>query len=261
MTPMAAGTQPLSGFEQHALSGATVALPSAAFVLSANPAAISGNRLSWFGTRHFGLDALQEGGLSYQYNGSPGRHIHALALELHHFGFPLYREVALRTGAAIRSGNTRLGVSAGWVHHSIAGYSSAYTLLLNTGVQYHTPDQRFIIGAAMYDIPMHEGGHFVPGNVMHGAVGITYRSPESVYLMVSVRQIPGYQPDLHAGISYTLNVLTDMASLTLSGGYQTVFEQWSAGLAVHFMGLHPSYAVRSHPVLGLSHGFGLELRW
>ena len=260
ITPMVACGQALSGFEQHAYAGATVSLPATAFVLSANPAAISGHNLQWFGTRYFGMDALQEGGLSYQRELRNSGIVRGFAIELNQFGFTLYRELQAKSGMAIHVNNARFGVSLGIIHTSIAGYETAYTTGIDTGFQYWF-HKRLILGATLQNIPLWSAGNFQPGVYSSGSLGISYKPAKNLILSIASQQVEGYQPDIHTGASYLFEPIPDVANILVVAGYSSFYELWTSGLALHLYRFNATYSFRDHPILGLTHGIGFGVSW
>ncbi|MCC5926617.1 MAG: hypothetical protein JJU41_08660 [Bacteroidetes bacterium] len=259
-TPMVVSGQAFSGFEQHAYAGATVSLPTAAFVLSANPAAISGHSLHWFGTRHFGLSALQEGGLSYQRNLQSESFEGGYALELHHFGFSLYRELQAKSGVALQVDHARFGFGAGILHNAIEGYDTAYSIVVDTGFQYRLSG-RLLLGAALKNYPLWDAGSFKPGVLSSATAGLSYTPENGLLMSLAVEQTDRFQPDIHAGISYAFEPIPDTITVLGVAGYSSIFEVWSGGLALQLYSVKVTYSFRDHPQLGLTHGLGFGFVW
>lgn len=260
VTPMVVWGQARNGFEHHAYSGATASLPAAAFVLSANPAAISGHRIHVYGHEYFGMDALRDGGISYQFETGNDGMIQGFATEMHQFGFDLYRESTLRAGIALATGGARIGIAPSLLQTRIAGYGSALSVQTDIGFQYEV-SASVLLGGVMRTLPLLKSGDFSTQSASSLQAGISYRPDQRLMILTEVVQTTGYQPDVHVGLHYDVHTGLSHLDVLLAFGYATNHAQWSAGLQTILFGMVTGISVRNHPILGRSQGIGIGYSW
>jgi len=260
LTPMVVWGQARNGFEHHAYSGATASLPAAAFVLSANPAAISGHRIHVYCHEYFGMDALRDGGISYQIESGNEGLFHGFAAEVHQFGFDLYQEVTLRAGATLSTGNARIGIAPSMMQTRIPQYGSALAVQSDIGFQYQVTES-VLLGGVMRNVPLAKSGDFAVSSASSLHAGISYQPEQHLMILTEIIQTTGYQPDVHVGFHYDVHTGLSHLDILLALGYATNHAQWSAGVQTILFGLVTGISVRNHPVLGRSQGIGIGYAW
>ena len=263
-TPMVAWAQSFAGYEQHALAGAAVALTAPSFALTVNPASLSGDQLDWYGTQHFGMGDLKEGGLAFtktiDRSLSPELSIIGTGVQLHHFGFDLYQNTEILTGISLRTGNATFGTTLGMSHTSIQNYGSTTTGFLNFGFNYPLREHWHIGGVVRY-IPLLSTGNFLHGLPTQIAAGIFYSPTNRVELLIAGEQEFGFEQQLKVAANYAVISQAWLGSIYIGGGYSTVTEEWTTGMRYSGTTISAVYTLRDHPVLGWSHGVGFGYNW
>ncbi|MCH8496203.1 MAG: hypothetical protein LAT57_11320 [Balneolales bacterium] len=263
-TPMVAWAQSFAGYEQHALAGAAVALTAPSFSLSINPASLSGDQLDWYGTQHFGMGDLKEGGLAFTKSMdrslSPELSIIGTGIQLHHFGFDLYQNTEMMAGVSLGTGNASFGTALGASHTSIQDYGSATTGFLNVGFSYLLRDNWHIGGVVRY-IPLLSTGDFLHGLPTQVAAGIYYSPTNRLELLIAGEQEFGFEHQLKVAANYAVISQAWLGSIYIGGGYSTVTEEWTTGMRYSGTTISAVYTLRDHPVLGWSHGVGFGYNW
>lgn len=263
-TPMVAWAQSFAGYEQHALAGAAVALTAPSFSLTINPASLSGDQLDWYGTQHFGMGDLKEGGLAFtksiDRSLSPELSIIGTGIQLHHFGFDLYQNTEMMAGVSLGTGNASFGTALGASHTSIQDYGSATTGFLNVGFSYLLREHWHIGGVVRY-IPLLSTGNFLHGLPTQIAAGIFYSPTNRLELLIAGEQEFGFEHQLKVAANYAVIRQAWLGSIYIGGGYSTITEEWTTGMRYSGTTISAVYTLRDHPVLGWSHGVGFGYKW
>jgi hypothetical protein len=263
-TPMAIWAQSVSGYQHNALAGAAVALSALPFSVSQNPAGISGGTVSWYGMRYFGLADLDETGVFVSFpharrDGGIGLLIGS-AVEVHHFGFDLYREFRVSAGTALKFGNMKLGFAPGFRHTGILNYGSMKEVYFSAGFIYQFSDY-WNIGGYFGEVGVFEWGELQPGAQSSLGTGLVYNRDNRLQWLGAGKLETGYPPSVATALRLWLIDNTHIGSFWIGAGYTTMNDSWSGGFQYRYRNISAGFTLVQHPRLGGSHGVGFDSIW
>lgn len=237
----------------EALAGLGLARPESPSALFENPAWLGNSgRLSGavFYTRLFSLAELAYQVVSLE--GSCSKY--GWGLGAMDFGNTLYREQTLALGGSVPVGpRARFGLALKGFRAKVAGYGDANALGLDLGVAGSLrSDLTFGARAANLNRPkIGRAGEELPQLLSAGAV---YRPLNLLAIGAILEEDPRY------GTSLGIGGEAKAGLLSLRSGMRTNPNALTAGLGIAFHGLTLDYGLRTHAVLGATHGLGLSYR-
>jgi hypothetical protein len=169
------------------------------------------------------------------------------------FGSSLYRESTAVVGVArtIESG-LALGLAANLGIVSIRRYGSASTLTLDFGVRLEL-DERVSLGYCWKNFGGAAIAHSGEGLPQSQTLGVRYTPHRLAQITVDLEKEVRYPFLVRAGVE--LHVLPQ---LDFRFGFSDNPEMLALGLGARMSGWECSYAVNTHPRLGLTHALGIS---
>jgi len=237
-----------------AMAGLGLARPQSPSALFENPAWLGATRPlsgSVFYSRLFNLADL-----AYQVASLEGSFSkYGWGLGATDFGNPLYREQTLSLGASAPLGpRARLGLALKGFRTRISGYGEANAWGVDLGVAGSLrSDLTFGACAANLNRPkIGKAGEELPQSLCAGAL---YRPLPMLAIGSGLEEDPRYGTSFRAGSEVQVG-----RHLLLRGGMRTNPNALTAGFGLASRGLTFDYSLRTHSVLGATHGFGLGYR-
>ena len=242
------------GARAAGLAGAFVAVADDANSPFSNPAGMSQlihPELTGYYTVLYGVDGLRRvmlatviptpvGGIGFSYHG---------------FGGDLYRETAFGVSYS-RSLFSRIlvGVTARALTLTIARYGTAHLSVIDTGILLRLPGQ-VRLGVAVHALnhPRIAGRRDEILRTLHAGVS---RTGTRIMVAAQIDREPGQPTTGRIGQEFLLT-----PRLAIRSGVVTNPSMVFAGIGVRLPHIETSYAVSSHPVLGLTHRFSLSFRF
>lgn len=252
-TVNASGDPYPAGARTWGLGNASVTLADG-WSLFNNPAGMSGIKqfhLMAAYDNKYGLEGMQtmSAGLI-----RPFKYGHA-GLSIHRFGDELYSEHLLGMAYSHKISRVQLGAKINYmqIHLTDIGSKSTFTLEFG-GIAEITP--QLVFGAHVYNINQARLADYqderIP-TVMK--VGISYKAFNKLLLAIETEKDVDFPAVVKAGIEYEIIKNLHLRTGISSKPFVNYF-----GIGFSPKRLQFDYAVRSHPVLGLSHHLSLALR-
>ncbi len=249
-------TQTDAGARQVALAHSDVSYPADVFSLFTNPAG-----LAYLNSREVGLFYspapfdVKELSSTYAAYCEPTS-FGSLAAGFSVYGFDLYKETRLTAGYGKKISNIIFaGLSTIYHNVSIKNYGSRGVLVFNIGAIARLNDQ---IGIG-----------FIIENISRATIGNESNQIPSVLWLgtdlklikefsftAAIRKEIGFSPSLRIGTEYSI-----VDFLKLRVGVSNEPNSYSGGLGIIYYFVQADYAISSHSDLGLTHQFGLIIRF
>lgn len=170
-------------------------------------------------------------------------------------GDRLYRETTARVSLGARMfDRIAVGAALGGRHLAIERYGSATAVCLDAGVL-GSPIEGLAIALSAENINRPELGRSGEAVAQALSWGAAYRPVSQVTLALQLQAQQGWPAQLRVGQEYRWRKL-----LSLRAGFSDRPNQASLGFGVAWRSLRLDYAVRTHPVLDLSHCVALHYR-
>ena len=244
------------GARQIALANSDISSSNDVFSLFGNPAGLSSltSREAglFYSPAPFGVKEQSSAYMAYCEPASFG----SLGAGFGTYGFELFREtkIALGYGKAI-SKIFFAGISAVYHNVSIRNYGSKGVFLFNIGAIARLNDQvgfGFSIENLSRSTIANESNQ-IPSVLW---AGIDLNFIEQTQFTAAVRKEIGFNPSLHLGTEYSI-----IDFLKLRIGVCNEPDLCSAGFGIIYNFIQADYAFSSHKDLGLTHQFGLLIRF
>ncbi len=244
------------GARQIALSHSDVAGSGDPFSLFNNPAGISGTNNREIGLYYspapFSVKELSNAFGSYV-EPTP---IGSFGAGFMIYGFELYKETKVALGySRIINNSFRLGITALYKNVSIKNYGNQGYVIINVG-GIATLTKEINIGLSIENITRTTAADEDDQIPVVLTSGINYKVIEEVDTYLAVRKEINFPVSLHLGTEYR-----PIDFLVLRVGTSTETDSYSGGIGILYNFIQADYAVTSHPDLGLTHQFGLILRF
>jgi hypothetical protein len=172
------------------------------------------------------------------------------------YGFELYKQTQIALGYARKIyDNFYIGGTAIYQNLSIKNYGSKGTLFLNIGGIGNITEQ-LGFGFAVENITrstVSEDANQIP-TVFWG--GLHLKVIKEFIFSAAVSKEMGYNPSIRLGAEYSM-----LDFIRLRFGTHNEPNSFTGGFGVIYQFLQVDYAVSSHPDLGLTHQFGLIVRF
>lgn len=244
------------GARQVALSHSDVAVSNDVFGLFNNPAGLASINSRQAGIYYspspFGVNELSNAYGAYIEPLSFG----SLSMGFMIYGFTLYKETKVSLGyGKIIGSNFAVGLTAIYKNISIQNYGNKGFLLFNAG------------GIAKLNKSINLG-FSVENFTRTSAVeednqfpvvlwsGLSYKVIDELQTFIAVKKELNYSPSLRLGAEYNL---FEYIQLRFGAGNEPNI--FSGGIGIIYQLFQFDYAVSSHPDLGLTHQFGLIVRF
>lgn len=172
------------------------------------------------------------------------------------YGFELYKETKIAIGYG-RKINDKFsaGVTAVYKNLSIKNYGSRGYLLFNIGAAYSL-QKNLNIGFIAENITRTSAAENDNQFPVSFSAGIGYKIIDKLTAFISASKELNYDASLKFGTEYKL-----IDFLHLRFGTATEPDIFSGGVGIIYNFVEADYAVTSHPDLGLTHQFGITLRF
>jgi hypothetical protein len=244
------------GAREIALAFSNVSSSNDAFTLFSNPAGLSLIKRREFGIFYspasFGISEISNAAAVYCEPTSIG----SFSIGFSRYGFDLYKETDLLVGfGSILSNNFSVGLTSVFHNISIKNYGSSGVLLFN-------------IGSVARLNNLIRFGFFIE-NLTHSTIGSeSNQIPTVIWLgadlhfsnefsfNAAIQKEIGFNPSIRYGIEYSI-----IDFLILRIGASNEPDTYCGGLGILYKSVRADYAVLSHPDLGLTHQFGLIIRF
>jgi len=247
------------GAREVALGQATTALPGSGWAVFANPAMIdrTGNSVSFFGLRYYGLDEITDMAAAVNISTSVG----SVGFGAHRFGDDLFNESRLRIGYKNAYDGFHYGLALTYSHVAFGGdYGSVGAPGLDLGLA-AAITQTLWIGAKATNVNQPSYGSYrdlEEDLVRELSIGLSYRLSEIALFSGDVYKDVRFPISYRAGIEVLLfDYFSGRAGITtkpvtFSGGFGYANSLWGVNVAVQ---------QHENPVLGLSPGVDLQVTW
>ncbi|MEW6195067.1 MAG: hypothetical protein AB1521_07925 [Bacteroidota bacterium] len=244
------------GARQIALAHSDVAGKGDAFSLFNNPAGIAETTNREIGFYYspapFGVKELSNAFGSYVEPTSIGSFGAGFMI----YGFELYKETKIALGyGRIISNSFKLGVTAVYKNVSIKNYGSRGYLIINAG-SIIALTQEINIGLSIENITRTTIADEDDQIPVVFASGISYKIIDELNTYLAIRKEINFEASVLFGTEYR-----PIDFLVLRLGTATETNSYSGGVGILYDFIQADYAVTSHPDLGLTHQFGLILRF
>ncbi|MDI6839839.1 MAG: hypothetical protein QMD71_03120 [bacterium] len=175
-----------------------------------------------------------------------------LGVGVSNFGNNDYRENEILLGYSIMKANTVFGISARAMNLWINGYGSDFALGIDIGTNFQvTHSTNFYLTLSNINLPKISGEE-IPSRVMGNFV--INPSPD-FKLTVSLYKESWYPTEVRLSNEIKLSAL-----LSLMVGLKSYPQSFSFGILLYPGRFDISYNARTHPTLGLTHIFGLNMK-
>ena len=172
------------------------------------------------------------------------------------YGFELYKEtkIAFSYGSKI-SNNFYVGLTTIYKNFSIMNYGNKGVLIFNLGTIVKINKQIGIgfVVENIYRATLANESNQIP-SVMW--LGTNLNLLEEISFTAAIRKEIGFNPSLRIGTEYSI-----IHFLNLRIGVSNEPNSYSCGFGILYDFIQADYAISSHPNLGLSHQFGLIIRF
>jgi hypothetical protein len=244
------------GARQISLARSNISSSNDVFSIFNNPAGLSQIKFREVGLYYspapFGLTELSNAAAVFCEPTSIG----SLSAGFGIFGFDLYKETNITLGLGRNfSKNFTAGITCTFHNVSIKNYGSKGVLLFNVGSIIHLNDLvgfGFLIENITRSTLGNESNQ-IPTVLWFGT---NLHFIKEISFDAAIQKEIGFNPSLRLGTEYTL-----MDFLALRIGVSNEPDTYCGGFGLAYNFIQVDYAVTSHPDLGLTHQFGLIIRF
>jgi hypothetical protein len=244
------------GARQIALAHSDISFAEDAFTIFNNPAGLSNISTRAFGLFYsptlFGLTDVKTGSGSYIEPTRVGTFSGGFII----YGFELYKETKIALGYGRKIADIfSVGLTSIYKSISIQNYGNKGFISFNFGgVAEITKSVK--LGFVLENLTRTKIGTEENQIPVVFWSGIGYKAIEEIAVYLAVRKEINYNASIRIGAEYSLTKF-----LQVRFGASNEPNLFSGGMGIVYEFIQADYAVTSHPDLGLSHHFGLAIRF
>lgn len=235
------------GASSFAIGNAAVAIDEYLFALYYNPAALSAPekfQIAFSLQNYFGIGELNAVDMTTNFTLAG----HPLSFAINRFGNRSYQEIQLTAGSRYKLlKNCAIGFSVQCYILAIRQYGQALAWGINLSVLYKLiPDVS--VGALVTNLNqpvISAAGEDLPQTM---SIGFCYYPVPDLIVSFELFQDTRFSQEYRAGCSYQV-----IPFLTVRAGIEDQLNIYTYGLGINMNWINFDYALRTHPVLGVSH--------
>ena len=244
------------GARQIALAHSDISFAEDVFTIFINPAGLSNISSREIGLFYsptlFGLTDVMTGSGSYIEPTRFGTFSSGFII----YGFELYKETKIALGFSYKIADKfSLGLTSIYRNISIRNYGSKGFFSVNLGGIAELT-KKIKLGFVLENITRTSVGNESNQIPVVFSSGIGYKAIEEITLFLTIIKELNYNPSFRIGAEYSL-----LKYLQIRFGTSNAPNLFSGGIGVLYEFIEADYAVTSHPDLGLSHQFGIVIRF
>lgn len=199
----------------------------------------------------YGMPELRRGAAAYVEPTTIG----TFALSGMRFGFALYHETTLSLAWGMRlPRGLDVGIAFRIHHLGVEGYGSAAALGIDLGARMAVLPA-LDIGVAIANVNLPSIGASRDRLPVVVAFGFTCTPVRGLTICAGFEKDVLYPASFHAGVEYS-----PVSTISLRGGVESEPGVYSTGLGLTLGAVDAEYALRGHPVLGMTHEVSLAVR-
>lgn len=235
------------GASSFAIGNAAVAIDEYLFALYYNPAALSAPekfQIAFSLQNYFGIGELNAVDMTTNFTLAG----HPLSFAINRFGNRIYQEIQLTAGSRYKLlKNCAIGFSVQCYILAIRQYGQTLAWGINLSVLYKLiPDVS--VGALVTNLNqpvISAAGEDLPQTM---SIGFCYYPVPDLIVSFELFQDTRFSQEYRAGCSYQV-----IPFLTVRAGIEDQLNIYTYGLGINMNWINFDYALRTHPVLGVSH--------
>lgn len=235
------------GASSFAIGNAAVAIDEYLFALYYNPAALSAPekfQIAFSLQNYFGIGELNAVDMTTNFTLAG----HPLSFAINRFGNRIYQEIQLTAGSRYKLlKNCAIGFSVQCYILAIRQYGQTLAWGINLSVLYKLiPDVS--VGALVTNLNqpvISAAGEDLPQTM---SIGFCYYPVPDLIVSFELYQDTRFSQEYRAGCSYQV-----IPFLTVRAGIEDQLNIYTYGLGINMNWINFDYALRTHPVLGVSH--------